>query len=335
MNWEDYNSYKALYMIFKNNLKVKVAMKAFSTSEGSNYQPGTVLIPARNQSKTEDEVYEILKKIAAKCNVNFYNVSSGFNLDGIDLGSPNMVNLEKPKIMLLVGDGVSSYEAGEVWHLLDNRLGIPLSLIEIDRFNRINLSQYNTIIMVNGNYSGISGSAKEKLELWIKDGGKIIGTKGGAEWLIDQKLAQISLKKTVKDSLTQKSYGDMYQHIGAQNIGGSIFETTLDLSHPLCFGYPDETLSLFKNNRLFFEKSKNPYNNPVVYSDDPLLSGYISKENYELIKNSSALIVSSAGGGKTICFSDNPNFRAFWYGTNRLFLNAVFLGDLISSSSTR
>ncbi len=335
MNWEDYNSYKALYMIFKNNLKVKVSMKAFSTSEGSNYKPGTVLIPARNQSKTEDEVYEILKKIAAKCNVNIYNVSSGFNLDGIDLGSPNMVNLEKPKIMLLVGDGVSSYEAGEVWHLLDNRFGIPISLIDIDRFNRINLSRYNTIIMVNGNYSGISGSAREKLEQWIKDGGKIIGIKGGANWLIDQKLAHISLKKTVKDSLTQKSYGEMYQHIGAQNIGGSIFETTLDLSHPLCFGYPHETLSLFKNNRLFFEKSKNPYNNPVIYSDDPLLSGYISKENYELIRNSSALIVSSVGRGKTICFSDNPNFRAFWYGTNRLFLNAIFLGDLISSSSTR
>ncbi len=335
MNWEDYNSYKALYMIFKNNLKVKIALKSFSTNEGLNHKPGTLLIPARNQSKTEDEVYEILKKISSKCSVSFYDVSSGFNQDGIDLGSPNMMNLEKPKVMMLVGDGVSSYDAGEVWHLLDNRFGIPLSLIDIDRFNRINLSRYNTIIMVNGNYSGISGSAKEKLEQWIKDGGKIIGTKGGAEWLIDQKLAHINLKKTVKDSLTQKSYGDMSQHIGAQNIGGSIFATTLDLSHPLCFGYPDETLSLFKNNRLFFEKSKNPYNNPVVYSDDPLLSGYISKENYELIKNSSALIVSSVGRGKTICFSDNPNFRAFWYGTNRLFLNAIFLGDLISTSSTR
>ena len=189
--------------------------------------------------------------------------------------------------------------------------------------------------MVNGNYSGISGSAIEKLEQWIKDGGKIIGIKGGAEWLINQKLANIELRKTVKDSLTQKSYGDMSQHIGAQNIGGSIFETRLDLSHPLCFGYPDKHLSLFKNNKLFFEKSKIPYNNPVLYTEDPLQSGYVSKENYELVKSSSGLIVSSIGRGKTICFSDNPNFRAFWYGTNRLFLNAIFLKDLISNSSTR
>lgn len=335
MKLDEYNSYKALYMILKNNLRVKVAVKAFSTSEGSNFDPGTILIPVKNQSFTEDEIYDILEKISTKSNINFSNVSTGFNQAGIDLGSPNMANLEKPKIMMLIGNGVSSYEAGEVWHLLDNRFGIPLSMVDIDRFNRINLSRYNTIIMVNGSYSGISGASREKLENWIKDGGNLIATKGGSKWLIDQKLANIKLKKISKDTSSIKNYGDMSQNIGAQNIGGSIFEATLDLTHPLCFGYPDKSLSLFKNNKLFFEKSNNPYNNPVLYTGDPLQSGYVSKENYELVKNSSGLIVSSIGRGKTICFSDNPNFRAFWYGTNRLFLNAIFLGDIISSSATR
>jgi hypothetical protein len=335
MQWDDYNSYKALYMILKNKLKVKVALKAFSTSQGIDHDPGTILIPVQNQSKTIDEIYDILKKISAKCNINFNNVSTGFNQAGIDLGSPNMVNLERPRVMMLVGNGVSSYEAGEVWHLLDSRFGIPVSLVEIDRFNRINLSRYNTIIMVSGNYSRISESSREKLEKWLKDGGNVIGIKGGSKWLTDQKLANITLKKKTMDTASVKNYGDMSEHIGAQNIGGSIFEAVLDLSHPLCFGYPDKHLSLFKNNKLFFEKSKIPYNNPVLYTEDPLQSGYVSKENYELVKSSSGLIVSSIGRGKTICFSDNPNFRAFWYGTNRLFLNAIFLGDIISSSSTR
>ena len=26
--------------------------------------------------------------------------------------------------------------------------------------------------------------------------------------------------------------------------------------------------------------------------------------------------------------ADNPNFRAFWYGTDRLFTNAVFFGPI-------
>ena len=35
-----------------------------------------------------------------------------------------------------------------------------------------------------------------------------------------------------------------------------------------------------------------------------------------------------------IGFSDNPNFRAFWYGTNKLFANAIFFGDYASAESS-
>jgi hypothetical protein len=335
MKWDDYHAPKALYQMFRNNLKVKVTMKSFINREGTFFEPGTLLIPVKNQISSEDKIFEILKGISSKCHIDFYPVTSGLNLDGIDLGSPSIRTLDKPKIMMLVGDGVSSYEAGEVWHLLDYRMGIPVSMVNINRFNYINIHSYSTLILVNGNYNGITEDAKQKLTAWLKNGGQIIAIKGGARWLADQKLANIKFRNIEADTLTQKSYGDLSRHVGAQAIGGSIFETTLDVSHPLCFGYPDNELSVFKNNRLFFEKSKNPYNNPVMYTADPLLSGYISEENYNLVKNTSGVIVSSIGRGKTICFSDNPNFRAFWFGTNRLFFNAIFLGNIISVASAR
>ncbi len=31
--------------------------------------------------------------------------------------------------------------------------------------------------------------------------------------------------------------------------------------------------------------------------------------------------------GKVIYFTDNTNFRAFWYGTNKLLMNAIFFGN--------
>ena len=46
-------------------------------------------------------------------------------------------------------------------------------------------------------------------------------------------------------------------------------------------------------------------------------------------------LISSRDQGRVISFIDNPNFRGFWYGTNRLFMNAVFFGPTISSYSTR
>jgi len=45
---------------------------------------------------------------------------------------------------------------------------------------------------------------------------------------------------------------------------------------------------------------------------------------------SSSLIVSGLKSGRVIIFADNPNFRGTWYGTNKLFLNAIFLGKNIS-----
>ena len=48
----------------------------------------------------------------------------------MDLGSSKFKKLRLPKPAILVGAGISGYEAGEMWHLLDAQFGIPVSLIE-------------------------------------------------------------------------------------------------------------------------------------------------------------------------------------------------------------
>jgi hypothetical protein len=37
--------------------------------------------------------------------------------------------------------------------------------------------------------------------------------------------------------------------------------------------------------------------------------------------------------GRVVLFADEPNFRGAWYGTNKLFLNALFYGSLINVPS--
>jgi hypothetical protein len=45
------------------------------------------------------------------------------------------------------------------------------------------------------------------------------------------------------------------------------------------------------------------------------------------MKGTASIIARRQGRGHVVLFADNPNFRAFWYGTNGLFLNAVFFGQ--------
>jgi hypothetical protein len=91
---------------------------------------------------------------------------------------------------------------------------------------------------------------------------------------------------------------------------------------------------MFLSDTTFLETAKNPYATPAVFSKTPLLAGYLHAKHKPLIANSAAVLVSGLGRGRIICFVAEPNFRAFWYGTNRMFANAVFFGSLIHPEAT-
>ena len=72
------------------------------------------------------------------------------------------------------------------------------------------------------------------------------------------------------------------------------------------------------------DSTSNPYGTVIAYAADPVLSGYVSEENVAALAGTAALIAERVGDGSVILFADNPNFRGYWYGTNKLFLNALF-----------
>ncbi len=101
------------------------------------------------------------------------------------------------------------------------------------------------------------------------------------------------------------------------------------MTHPLGFGLEDTSLPVYKNNTIWIKPSKNSYSSVVRYTEDPLIDGFITSRNSEKLKSTVSLLVSKIGQGRAVMFSDNPNFRGSWYGTNRLFLNAILFGDKI------
>jgi hypothetical protein len=48
-----------------------------------------------------------------------------------------------------------------------------------------------------------------------------------------------------------------------------------------------------------------------------------------MIKGSVPFKVERLGKGRVILFTDNTNFRAFWYGTNKFLMNAIFFGKIM------
>jgi hypothetical protein len=213
-------------------------------------------------------------------------------------------------------------------------MNIPATHLEPSVFNRVELNKYNTLIMVGGTYTDLN---KDKLKAWIQAGGTLILTEEAVTWAAQNGISEVKFKKAKSpvDSIERLAYIDREQIDGAQQIYGAIFGADADLTNPLAYGYNQKTVSLFKANKVFMEKSKNPYATPFYYGSKPLQSGWVSKENGEAIKNSAAVIVNTVGNGRVINIADNPNFRAFWLGGSKLFMNAIFFGRIIDATSGR
>jgi len=84
---------------------------------------------------------------------------------------------------------------------------------------------------------------------------------------------------------------------------------------------------LFRDTNVFVNADKQSYNNPIQYTKNPLLAGYISKPNLDSLSSTVPFKVSRLKKGKVVVFTDNTNFRAFWYGTNKLMMNAIFFRE--------
>lgn len=322
MEWHEYYSPKILNKILSKDIRAKVALKQFSMN-GKAYDYGTIMIPIQNQKLNTTELHTLLNELAKESHIDIDAVNTGLT-EGIDLGSRNFKTLTKPEIALLVGDNITSYDAGEIWHLLDTRYDIQVTKLDTKSIGRADLSRYNTIIVPN--LSSLDKSDTEKLKDWVKNGGEIIGYRNTVKWLKEKDFIKLNFKKTdvpAKNiSFEQKS-----DFSGAQQIGGAIFQAKLDRSHPINFGYKNNNIALFRNTTVFIEADSSSYNNPIQYTKNPLLSGYISKPNLEALSRTVPLQIKRLGKGKVVAFTDNTNFRAFWYGTNKLLMNAIFFRE--------
>ncbi|MEZ4794213.1 MAG: M14 family zinc carboxypeptidase [Flavobacteriaceae bacterium] len=324
MEWHEYYTPKALNTLLESGVRVKVSMQPFNL-EGKTYDYGTLMIPVQNQVLDESELLKLMEKIALENFVNIHSVTTGLT-QGVDLGSRQFRTLKPQKVAVLVGDGVNAYDAGEIWHLLDTRYAMTITKLELDDVARTDISGYTDIIAPAFWGGGPDPSVTEKLKNWVQAGGTLVAYRGAGKWLNATELLKMKFK-TLKDSANHISFEQKEDYNGAQVIGGAIFEAKLDRSHPINFGFKNDRLALFRNTTLFVEADKNSYNNPIQYTSNPLMSGYISKKNQTLIPSTVPFKVNGLGKGKVIYFTDNTNFRAFWYGTNKLLMNALFFGD--------
>lgn len=324
--WNSMQDAKFLAELIKNEIRVRFSEVPFE-SNAQKFKAGSLIITKSDNRQLKDFDNKVIE-IANKYERQLLTAETGFAGSGPDFGSSEIKIINEQKVGLLRGDEVSSLNFGEVWYFFEQDLNYPVTPLETKYFNRINLDEFDVLIMPAGWYSDfMNENTLEKITSWIKDGGKLITIGNAIGTFKDKEGFRIRENKiTEKDTSQNKPnlvpYAKRERESIKNLITGSIIKTKVDNSHPLAFGYDDSYFSL-KLSSDSYSLLNDGYN--VAYIQEPeVVSGFAGSEAQKNLKNSLVFGEVSMGSGSIVYMVDNPLFRAFWQNGKLFFANSIF-----------
>ncbi|MBE9549392.1 MAG: peptidase M14, partial [Proteobacteria bacterium] len=337
LTWSDQNAPKVLTRLLNAGYRVRSAGKPFQISADDRLVSTGDLIINLHQLDTNQrqELFKLLANIQKLTPLSMTVIDKGYAATGVDLGSGAHKLIELPRPLLWIGEGVSGYAAGEVWHLLDNSIGLAPVRVNARQLEKIELVNYSHLLMVDGKYPE-NEKLEEKITAWVKAGGVLVAARRAASWssklFAEETVITENEKPPENETVKRRTYADFENDHAEQIVGGAIVETLLDLSHPLSFGYPRERLAMMRNGTTLLEAAKTPYSTVAWFSKKPLVSGYMGSVQQQEISAQPAVIADRQGDGLVVRFANNPNFRGYFKGSMRLYINSLFLSGMVEKT---
>lgn len=330
VNYNSFADAKFVAALLNAKFRVRFAEKDF-TYNGKAFQKGTIIILKKGN---EDKLQQFAD-MALSCNATVTEVNSGLMETGFDFGSEKVHLVKRPNVVVLTGKGVNPNAAGEVWHLFEQQLNYPVSMINAEEIDGSTLKNTDVMILPDGNYKFLKDKdAASEIKMWVQQGGKLIAFENAAaqvakaDWGIKLKKDDDEDKKDDKKD-GKEPYADIKFYENRERDGivnnspGAIYKVELDNSHPLAFGYGKNYFSL-KLSGDIYEFMKSGWNVGVIKKESQV-AGFVGSKTRERIKDGTVIGVQSLGGGSIVFFADDPIFRNFWENGKMLLCNAVFL----------
>ncbi|NQZ44953.1 MAG: zinc carboxypeptidase [Flavobacteriaceae bacterium] len=323
-DWNSMDDARFLAALLKEGIRVRTAHAPFSL-EGKQYQRGSLII-AKSDNMGAKSYLTSLNRIAKEHQKELHAVTTGFVDSGKDFGSPFVQMIDKPKVAILSGGPTSTLRFGEVWHFFEQQLGYPVTVIDAEYFDRVDLSAYDALILPGGRYGGFfDADALGELKEWVSNGGNLIAMGGAIRGIDGDDGFGIQTKSSEAQSedKTPMAFSKTRRERMKNAITGAIFKTKVDNSHPLAYGYGNSyfTLKLGSDSYAYLSQGN------VAYLEEGTtpVSGFAGSNAQKKIAKTVVYAVESRGGGQVVYMVDNPLFRGFWENGKLFFANALFM----------
>jgi len=325
-NWNSMKDARFLADLLKQNVKVRFTEKPLYQNN-KKYERGSLLL-LKGDNKHHDDFLSIINATAQRHNQPLEAITSGFSDRIPDMGSPDIKLVNKQRIAMLSGDGTSSYSYGALWHFFEQQLEYPVSSINTDDINGIDLGKYDVIIFPSGWYGRImTDDHLTALKDWIRKGGKAIAIDRALSTFAGKDGFSLKYSQDNGESDSDQSnlipYAEREREYAKQLITGAIFKTKVDNTHPMAFGYDDSYFTL-KLGSSTYSLLDSGYNVAHIGSAVNKVSGFAGSEAMKQLPNTLVFGEERLGRGSMIYMVDNTLFRSFWENGKLFLVNAIF-----------
>ena len=332
VRWEAVAAAEFLGALFKEKIKVRTASRPFAIA-GQSFDQGTLIITQADNRKMGQAFHNTVQSISNSMDQEVIPVATGNVSRGFDFGSGKVDLLDQPNILVLTEEGTFSQSYGQIWYYFEQVLNYPITRARAGNLGRMNLDEFNVIILPEGSYYNVSKEDFEGVASWVRDGGKLITLGSSVSTIVskmDFKLERNQAEEEKENGKEEEPeedpiYSNQERDYISRSIPGAIYKVKVDNTHPLAYGFPNHYFSI-KTGTTAYKKPDSGWTVGYI-EDEPFYVGFVGSKVKKNIANSTIFGVNRMGRGSVVYMVDNPLFRAFWYEGMFLFSNAVFMVD--------
>jgi len=227
---------RALARLFEGECKPRVADKPFTIDE-VRYERGAILL---RRLENPTGLPAILGKLSGNLDIDIRPVASALSSDGPDLGGRRFRLLHRPRVAIATQWPISSSSFGSMWYLLDHRLQMRCSPVNVQSLGRMDFRRYNVIVLPRTWSSALGAvlddGAMRRLRAWVEGGGTLIACGGSAAFVARERsgLGSVRLKRDVLEKLPvyaealQRERDARMIDVDPEEVWGAIEEETAD-----------------------------------------------------------------------------------------------------------
>lgn len=324
-DWNSMEDARFLAELLKKNIRVRSSQSHFKL-DGQSYERGTLII-TRADNRGIKDFNSTLAGAAHTYHKKLIPTQTGFVEGGKDFGSGYIQMVPKVKVAVLSGNPTSSLRFGEIWHFFEQQLNYPVSVLDADYFQQVDLSEYDVLILPDGYGYGqfMDKGALEGIKEWVSSGGRLIAMGAAIKSIGGKEGFGIKAREVEKDTTvtTVQPYEITQREQIKSEITGAIFKTRVDPTHPLAYGYGDTYFTL----KLGDDSYEYLKGGTVAYLEDTPnpVAGFAGSEALKKMDKTLVFGTEEHGSGQVIYLVDNPLFRGFWENGKLFFANALFM----------